>query len=214
MHNTLTRLPSKANWAIFLGISLLSFLILAPEALAHVTERVKGISYGFKEGFYHPLGGLDHSLAMISVGLWAGQIKNPNGKFLVPAAFAGVMVIGAFLGLYNIPVPFPEQGIALSVLVLGLLVATAFDLNVLVGMAIVAAFGICHGSAHGTEFVGNKSAFMYFIGFCIATVGMHVFGVFLSHGLQLLKTKGTIALRLTGVVVSVMGVWLLVKTFA
>lgn len=201
-------LQKRLPWLL---VGFVVWLTLGQDAFAHTVGKVNE-SAGFREGFLHPLTGLDHVLAMVSVGLWAGQIKNPMGKFLVPTAFAGVMVLGALAGLLGAPAPYPEQGIATSVLVLGLLVATQFDLAVYWGMLIVASFGVCHGSAHGTEFHGvANSALPYFVGFSSATVMMHVLGVLLSFFLQ--KTKETLLLRGTGAVVSVLGVLLLARSF-
>ena len=43
-------------------------------------------------GFMHPLSGLDHVLAMISVGLWAAR-SGGRAVWLVPTAFLVSMVV-------------------------------------------------------------------------------------------------------------------------
>ena len=45
-----------------------------------------GEMHGFTHGFAHPLGGLDHMLAMVTVGIFAWQLGG-RALWLVPAAF-------------------------------------------------------------------------------------------------------------------------------
>src|ERR1700742_3769281 len=74
---------------------------------------------GFAQGFIHPLGGLDHVLAMVAVGLYAAMIGG-RALWLIPAAFLGAMALGGALGVTGYGLPYTEIGIAVSVIVLGL----------------------------------------------------------------------------------------------
>lgn len=47
---------------------------LSGPASAHI---VAGEAGGFLSGFKHPISGLDHILAMVSVGLWGAQLGAP-----------------------------------------------------------------------------------------------------------------------------------------
>ena len=49
-------------------------------------------------GFAHPLGGLDHVLAMVAVGLYAAMLGG-RALWLVPATFVTVMALGGALGI-------------------------------------------------------------------------------------------------------------------
>jgi urease accessory protein len=105
-------------------------LWLAPTAaLAHV-----GVddTAGFMHGFMHPLGGLDHQLAMILVGIFAYQLGG-RALWLVPLTFVSVMALGGFLGVAGASVPLVEVGIALSVIVLGAVVAFGVKAPLAVG---------------------------------------------------------------------------------
>lgn len=64
---------------------------------------------------------------MVAVGIWAAQLK---GRVLwgVPLAFVSAMALGGALGMMGIAVTFVEQGIILSVLLLGVFVAAAVKL--------------------------------------------------------------------------------------
>src|SRR5271170_4071160 len=99
--------------------------------------------HGFGSGFAHPLHGLDHILAMTAVGLWAGQLGG-RARWLVPASFVGVMILGGALAMAGLRVPFTEEGILLSVLVLGILVAVAARFPLPASMAIVGLFAFFH----------------------------------------------------------------------
>src|SRR5258707_488675 len=90
-------------------------------ALAHTGI---GDGHGFVHGFAHPLGGLDHVLAMVTVGIFAWQLGG-RALWLVPATFVLAMAAGGALGMANVPVPFVELGIAASGIGLGALGAFA-----------------------------------------------------------------------------------------
>lgn len=75
------------------------------------------------------------------------------------------MLVGGILGLYAIPVPFVEIGIALSVLLLGLAIAFDRQLPLLFAMAFVGVFAIFHGHAHGAEMPELASPVLYALGF-------------------------------------------------
>src|SRR5436190_6301444 len=107
--------------ALFAVISV----ILGPRsALAHT-----GVSpaHDLLHGLEHPLTGLDHILAMFAVGLWAAQ-RGGRAIWLVPLMFVLVMTLGGALGMSGIAIPFVEQGIVVSVIMLGLFVASAIRL--------------------------------------------------------------------------------------
>src|SRR2546423_1340689 len=88
-------------------------LVMFPDvALAHTGH---GDASGFAHGFMHPLGGLDHVLAMVAVGLYATMIGG-RALWSVPATFVGAMALGGALGASGIVAPFVEIGIAMSVI--------------------------------------------------------------------------------------------------
>jgi len=150
-------------------------LLLVP-SLAQAHPGMPGHVHGFDNGLLHPLTGLDHVCAMIAVGLWAAQ-RGGRARWLLPLTFVSVMVIGGALGMDGIGIPGLEQGIAASVLVLGLLIAAAVHLPLLAGAAIVGLFALFHGYAHGAEMPGTASGFTYGIGFVLATISLHLVGI-------------------------------------
>src|SRR5262245_22655719 len=125
----------------------LSLALLPTAASAHVGF---GDTNGFVQGFMHPISGIDHLLAMVAVGLFAARLGG-NAKWVVPLTFVLVMTLTGVLGMTGVSIPFVEIGIALSVIVLGLAVASQSGLPLTVAVALVGFFAIFHGHAHGAE---------------------------------------------------------------
>ena len=154
-------------------IAAFSLALAAATAAAHTGDHAVA---GFASGLAHPFLGLDHLLAMIAVGLWAAQ-QGGRALWAVPAAFVGAMLLGGFAAWMGGTLPQVETGIALSVLVLGLLVATRRQWAAPAGMALAAGFALFHGYAHGLEMPQAASPFLYAMGFVLATMALHATGI-------------------------------------
>jgi urease accessory protein len=148
------------------------------------------------------LSGLDHVAVMVAVGLWAA-LKGGRALWLWPCAFVGVMLIGGALGMAHVPVPFVEPAILASVVALGLMVMLAVDVPVWAGAAIIAAFAVFHGHAHGSEVAENVSGIEYMAGFALATATLHLTGI----GFAQLMTRAQLrpAIRVAGALCVVIG---------
>lgn len=180
--------------------ALLCLLLLWPaDASAHL---VGGEATGFVSGFKHPISGLDHVLAMVSVGLWGAQLGMP-AIWLLPVTFPMVMAFGGMLGLMGVPLPFTEIGIALSAIGLGVMVAGEARPPLFIAALLVGGFAIFHGHAHGTELPPGESGMLYSIGFVVATGLLHLTGV--GIGLIQRWKLGQLTLRLGGVGVAIAG---------
>ncbi len=145
--------------------------LLPTAAFAH-----PGDAHGFVHGFAHPLGGLDHVLAMVTVGLFAWQLGG-RALALVPATFVLAMAAGGALGMAAMPLPGVELGIAASVIVLGAIVTLRLKPPVAIAMGMVGLFAVFHGHAHGTEMPLDASGFGYAAGFMLATALLHLAGI-------------------------------------
>ncbi len=197
-------MPTKTLRSLLKGFVLLAAVpAIASAHPGHDGDH--GFGWDFSGGFAHPLGGWDHLLAMIAVGLWAAQLGG-RARWLVPAAFVSLMTLGATLGHGGLEIAGTEQGIAVSVLVLGLLVATAARLPVAAGMAIVGVFALFHGLAHGAEMPATAAGFEYGAGFVLATSLLHAAGL----GLGLFASrKSTLIPQTAGVAIAFVGVAML-----
>jgi len=80
-------------------------LLVSMPALAH---SAAGMGGGFSAGFLHPLGGMDHMLAMLAVGMWGAQLGAP-AIWLLPVAFPMIMAVGGVLGIVGVPMPFSAE---------------------------------------------------------------------------------------------------------
>jgi urease accessory protein len=164
-------------------------------------------------GFMHPLGGLDHQLAMILVGVFAYQLGG-RALWLVPLTFVGIMAVGGFLGIAGIPVPFIKVGIALSVIVLGAIVAFGVKIPVAAAMGIVGLFAIFHGHAHGSEMPLDASDLEHGLGFMLATASLHAVGVGIGFMIGMTtKWLGNNVYRVAGGIASVAALGILLGVF-
>lgn len=154
-------------------------LIFLLPSLAQAHPGMPGHTHGFENGLLHPLTGLDHICAMVAVGLWAAQ-RAGRALWLVPLTFVSIMVVGGILGMGGFGIPYIEQSIAASVLVLGIFIAAAVRLPLSVSMAIVGLFALFHGYAHGAEMPKTASGLSYGIGFVVATASLHLAGIALG----------------------------------
>jgi urease accessory protein len=182
-------------------------LFLLPLLLPSLAQAHTGVgaTSGFANGLAHPLTGLDHLCAMIAVGLWAVQ-RGGRAIWLVPLAFVSVMTLGAILGMAGIALPFVEKGILASVLVLGVLIAAAVRLPLVMSVILVGLFALFHGHAHGAEMPVTASGFTYGIGFVAMTAMLHLAGI--GWGLALQKIASEKILRYTGGAIAGCGLYL------
>jgi urease accessory protein len=142
-------------------------------AFAHTGH---GSADGLASGFLHPFAGLDHVAAMVAVGLWAGRFGG-HGIVLLPAAFVLTMAGGAGIAFLGVGLPAVEVALAISVVALGVFVALDVRVPTAGAMAIVAAFALFHGHAHGAEMTSGASAAAYAAGFLAATAVLHAAGI-------------------------------------
>lgn len=167
-----------------------------------------GPTSGFAFGLAHPFSGLDHVLAMVLVGMLAVQIGG-RAVWALPLAFVSMMAVGGVLGMAGIAIPFVEVGIALSVLVLGGVLALGWKPPVALAVAAAGIFAVFHGHSHGTEMQYGLSAVGYGSGFVAATLALHAGGLLTGFGLRRMKA-GVPAMRLAGGSAAAVGALMLI----
>lgn len=156
----------------------------------------------FMTGFMHPMGGLDHLLAMFAIGLWAASLGG-RAVWAVPMAFVATMLVGGGLAVAGMSVPFAEQGIVLSLIVMGALLVGAARFPVSVCAGIAGLFALFHGAAHGAEMPVNANGLEYALGFAVATALLHVAGI--VFGQALARIQAPVVTRITGSVIAAAG---------
>ncbi|MTE00151.1 urease accessory protein [Paracoccus sp. YIM 132242] len=161
-------------------LPLTAALLLPQAALAHTGHDQSQ----FLSGLTHPVGGTDHLLAMVALGLLAAQIGG-RALWALPCAFVGSMIAGGMAGVAGLPFPGVEPMILASVIILGALVAMAARLPMALLAPGAAVFGFAHGWAHGAEGPAQGLA-VYAAGFALATLALHGAGIAagraLNHG--------------------------------
>jgi urease accessory protein len=191
-------------------------LLMAVPAVACAHSEAAGS--GLLAGLLHPVTGLDHLLAMLAVGI-VSVLLGGGHIWRVPAVFVGAMVLGAVFGFQGGALPFTEIGVALSVLLLGLVIAWGAlgasphgggrQLSARPTSAVfvcVLLFGFCHGVAHGMELPLAAVPLFYSMGFVISTVFIHVCGIFVGELASSAAWRSKV-LRVLGLAMAGTGFW-------
>jgi urease accessory protein len=188
-------------------LTLLFTCILIP-VLAEAHDLVG--TTGLKAGIAHPFTGIDHFIAMLSVGILSVLLAGSN-IWRIPLTFVLAMIFGGLIGVYNLKFPFLEMGIILSVMALGL--AIAFHQKIIplkIAFIGVLVFGFLHGNAHGVEIPKMVQAIFFINGFIIATIFIHVLGIFVVELFMQIKNSQT-WLKIIGLIFFAIGVLLFFK---
>jgi urease accessory protein len=136
------------------SLLVVPMMVVAIPALGHTGSHAAS---GLADGFAHPFSGLDHTLAMVAVGLLAAVLGG-RALWAIPASFVSMMLVGGFMGLLGIEIPAVEAGIALSVVILGAVLAAGGRCLISVAMTLTGIFAIFHGYAHGMEMPPEAAA--------------------------------------------------------
>jgi urease accessory protein len=160
-------------------------------------------------GITHPLLGLDHLLAMVAVGIISVRIGG-RAMWQVPLTFVSFLIIGGILALLGLNIPLIETGIALSVLICGIAIASAYKIDIQLALICTAFFALFHGYAHGTEIPLIASPALYAIGFTVSTALLHISGI--VAGYYASKTELTSKLlKYSGVGIAFTGLYFLLN---
>jgi urease accessory protein len=183
----------KNHLLLALATGSMAGFVLPLSAAAH---SALNSAAGFAHGFAHPFAGIDHVLAMLAVGVFAANLGG-RALWAVPLTFMGLMIIGGMLGVVGVGIPGVEFAIALSLIVLGFVVAVPGQWPLTAATAPVGIFAVFHGHAHGTEMMETVSAAEYGLGFVLATGILHLVGIAL--GLSVMRL-GPRPARIVGLV--------------
>lgn len=161
---------------------------------------------GLISGFIHPWAGVDHLAAMVAVGLWAATLPGRQ-RFILPVAFVTTTLIGALLPASTALLSLAEQGIVLSLLVLGGGLLAVLRMSWQVATLLMALAGVCHGYAHGAERVVGESVTAFVAGMVSATTILHTLGILVGGMTARLKPQFA---RFWGAPVAFVGIMVLI----
>lgn len=175
------------------------FTLLSSLCFAHTA----GNEIGFSSGLSHPILGMDHLLAMVAIGILSYQIGS-KAIWKIPVSFVIFMLFGGVWGLFSMPILIVEMGIALSVVILGIVIYINQVMSTGIALSFVSFFAIFHGYAHGMEIPQSANSSIYVMGFLLSTILLHFFGILLAKFSSEL-CQNTIAPRYVGLVISIAG---------
>lgn len=180
-------------------------LLLAP-AIAFAHPGHPGDS-ALGAGLLHPLTGWDHLAALLAVGAWSA-IQRGRLRVALLAAFLAAMALGSALApAMPVSATVIEQGIAASLLLIGLLVGSRWRLPGAASVALAAAFAAFHGAAHGLEGPDGAHALTFSAGFLATSAAL--IGAGFTATTMLAERARTPALRIGGVLLAGGGLLLL-----
>lgn len=165
-------------------------------------------AHGLAAGLVHPFG-IDHLLAMLSVGVWSAAALPHGRRWWGPAIFMALLAGGAAAGANGLALPLVEVAIGLSVAMFGAMLMAPRAMPAAAGLLAVALAAALHGVAHGAELPYGASLSTYAFGFLFTTGALH--GLGLAIGRRLLGWRAN-ALQGLGVAAGAAGLALLVMT--
>jgi urease accessory protein len=137
-------------------------------------------SHDFLTGFLHPLSGLDHVMAMLALGFWAGALGG-RALWQWPLAFLLSLLLDAMIAQslgYHSSAEWLVLG---SALVFAGLAVFRFRLPSGVALPLIIAAAFAHGHVHGSELGLGPSDLGATLGFLAATAALHLLGVLLAY---------------------------------
>lgn len=149
-------------------------------AHAHPGHDAAPAVFDFSAGFSHPFGGWDHVLTALAVGFWAARLGG-HTSWLIPIGFLSGMIVGLVSSELGVAVPGIGQGVAASLLGLGLLIAHVQKAPVVLGTVLMGVFAVFHGAAHAP--LPNANLGLPMLGIVAATMSLQLIGLAVAQAL-------------------------------
>ncbi|MEC9375150.1 MAG: HupE/UreJ family protein [Pseudomonadota bacterium] len=171
-------------------------LALGNMSIAFAHESASLPFGSFILGFTHPVIGIDHFLAIVSVSFLSIQSRS-RAIWILPSTFLVFMAAGGLLNQIQIEIESIKMGIAISVIGLGLLIASDRKIPMQFSILVVAFFAFFHGSAYSIEMPSMANTMIYIAGFLTGTIAIYLLGIMLgdiaikySVGYKILRNSG------------------------
>jgi urease accessory protein len=165
---------------------------------------------GLVSGLQHPVLGLDHLVFIVVLGVVAALTRAGLPTIL---AFLVTAAIATYARAVNIDYPYVEQLVALTVIASGILLALGLGATRLIWLPFAAVAGLLHGYAFGEEVLGADSLPIagYIIGGTVASAAIAFVAKLIASRVPGLSDARWWPLRLAGVLVAVLGAYLLAQ---
>jgi len=163
---------------------LFALVMLPATALAHPghyhpeQDEDEFATESFVEAATHPFTGLDHLVTALAIGWLAVSLGRQRGG-LLSIIFLSTLLTGWMLGRSGHLLPLIEPGLAVSVLLAGILLALREPASPWLMTCLVAFMGFWNGNAHGNEIPALSAGAGLFAGTCaIVLIGWVVASLF------------------------------------
>jgi urease accessory protein len=165
---------------------------------------------GLVSGLQHPALGLDHLAFLLVLGVAAALTRAGLAMIL---AFLATAAIATYGRAVNIDYPYVEQLVALTVVAAGVLLALGLGAKKLIWLPFAAVAGLLHGYAFGEEVLGADGQVIaaYIIGGTVACAVIALAVKLIASRVPGLSDASWWPLRLAGVLVAILGAYLLAQ---
>jgi urease accessory protein len=197
------------NHVIAIALCLFCLLTIQPALAHHPMGGRNPVNFveGFLSGLGHPIIGLDHFAFIIAVGLLAVLRKKLG--ILIPLAFTVTTGLGTLIHVQSIDLPIPEVIIALSVLIIGIVLALQKNFNLILLVTGSAIAGIFHGFAYGEAIFGAETTPLgaYLFGFVVIQLLISAIAFYLGRlTIKNVNKNSSLALSFAGCVIAGIGI--------
>jgi urease accessory protein len=165
---------------------------------------------GLVSGLPHPALGLDHLVFLVVLGVAAALTRAAIPTIL---AFVATAAIATYGRAVNFDYPYVEQLVALTVIAAGVLLALGLGAKKLIWLPFAAIAGLLHGYAFGEEVLGADGLPIagYILGGTVACAAIAFVAKLIASWVPGLSDPRWWPLRLAGVLVAVLGAYLLAQ---
>jgi len=178
-------------------------LLIAGVAEAHIGLHQP---MTFASGAVHPFLGLDHLIAMLAAGVYAGT-RDGGASWRTLLLVLAAVGAGVLVGVGGIP----HSALAVGMAVSGLMVGLALLLELRFGAPWVTAaavvLGLIHGHAHGAELTPVEGMGAYIAGFLVSTALLLAVGAACGAAGRAYPSSGMTAIRAFGGAVSIVSLF-------
>ena len=195
------------------AIAALAVVLAASPALAHHPlggATPDNFLHGLLSGFGHPVIGFDHLAFIVAVGVASAFFA---ARYVLPLVFIAGTLAGCLLFVSGVQLPQIEMFVAASILLLGALVMSGYQLPAVLVAALFAAAGLFHGSAYAGAIIGAEATPLaaYVLGFGLVQYAIAAAMVWITQGIWQAASASAVQPRLAGAVVAGVGATFLIE---
>lgn len=197
--------------SILAGLVVALTAVFAAPALAHHPldgMPMETVWHGVLSGIGHPVLGFDHLFFVVAMGAVAA-LSGTVWRGI--ASYIGAMLLGCLAVSFGQTLPVQEVVVTLSLICVGLLIASQRQVSTVMLLAIFAGFGLFHGAAFGGSMAAQEGGapFGVLAGY-LTGLGITQFGLALAASITV-RNMTPLRTRLGGAMVAGAGLLLFLE---